>query len=313
MKINVNFIKVQLIISAFFFVTVALIGCKPTNGDNQEPESTAISSPEPDPQPIEYTFYTDNLGYENSGISIYKWYQDDVDKLDLQDTVTRNKAVLKYGAYINETIANLKRSLTDDNTKEYLEPYFNNMTQNNYDLEYLYHNGGGDSIWHTFYNVYYTGSYIYTDLIKACNNRNEGLEFYDDFLIISNEAYDKSSDLGLNSDMSDTYYECIREASSRGGFGTLNMTADDIRYDIAANNCGEIVKEFKRILEIATQNLNEQKNLKLTLDQVIQLVNITISGRSMQNLNDKLRFPKENIICYYLEQDLSDARRTLLN
>ena len=91
-------VKIMALGTVLALTPMAFTGCQqPTGGEEQtptviptpDPTPTPDPDPTPDPKPEEYTFYTENLGYANSGINIYKWYQDGVDQLGIDGAAYR--------------------------------------------------------------------------------------------------------------------------------------------------------------------------------------------------------------------------------
>lgn len=311
-KIN-KFLNYSIFVSAtvLALTPMAFTGCQqPTGGEEQTPTviptptptPTPDPDPTPDPKPEEYTFYTENLGCENSGINIYKWYQDGVDKLGLDGAAYRNKAVTKYGAYINQQVNALNKSLnnSDDATKNYLKTYINGLKQNTYT---------GDNLNQSFDTVYNGASYIFTDLIEASESKQDGIDLCYSFELAANKAYVKS---GLDGDkILNTYNDKIDHAARKLTYGTSNMSRSDVETDIAHNNCGEIVTLLKNQLIKAALRLNAQKGLNLTFDQVVQIVNLTISARSIHCMHDYYKLSSENYLD--LENNMENAIKTLTN
>lgn len=287
-------VKIMALGTVLALTPMAFTGCQqPTGGEEQTP--TVIPTPTPDPNPEEYTFYTENLGYGNSGISIYKWYQRGVDQLGIDGAAYRNKAVNKYGAYINQQVDTLNELLSnsDDATKNYLKTYIDGLMQNTYT---------GDNLDQTFDTVYNGASYIFTDLIEASEYYEDGIDICFSLEAISNEAYIKS---GLDSNnIRNTYNDKVNRVAGDFAYGTTGMSKTDAERDIKGNNCGEIITLLKNQLINAALRLNTQKGLNLTFDQVVQIVNITISARSMHSIHDYYEVSSENYL--HLETNMEN-------
>ena len=209
-----------------------------------------------------FTFY----GFETGGFT----YTDNI----VTDT---NYYLGKYQNHVNELVNNLNNSL-DENTKNYFSSYLNAVQQN------TYNNANLDQVIETNYN---NGAYIYNDIISAIpltetyGMKNEDkIKFAYGFEAMSNYAYGKSYSLGTT--MRNNYSD--RMQNIIGMLEAYGMT--NLEQDIYGNKCTQVANEVNRVLGIAVTNLNAERGTNITVEQMQQLMNITMTAKSMKNIHD---------------------------
>ena len=166
----------------------------------------------------------------------------------------------------------------DENTKNYFSTYLNAVQQN------TYNNANFDQVIETNYN---NGAYIYNDIISAIpltdtyGMKNEDkVKFAYGFEAMSNYAYGKS--LSLDTTMGNNYSNRMQNIIDM--LEAYGMT--DLTQDVGDNKCTKIANEVNRVLGIAVTNLNAERGTNITVEQMQQLMNITMTAKSMENIHD---------------------------
>ncbi|MBR1403323.1 MAG: hypothetical protein IJ558_04030 [Treponema sp.] len=251
----------------------------PENGDNTEGQNEEGKTDD-QPTTIDDSKYSQpvlkTIGDANSGFTFYGFEKGGFTYTGNIVTDT-NYYLGKYQNHVNELVNNLNNSL-DENTKNYFSSYLNAVQQN------TYNNANLDQVIETNYN---NGAYIYNDIISAIpltdtyGMKNEDkVKFAYGFEAMSNYAYGKS--YSLDTTMSNKYSNKMKSVRAMlESYGMTNLT-----QDIGDNKCTKIASEVNRILGIAVTNLNSQRGINVSVEQLQQLMNITMTAKSMENIHD---------------------------
>ena len=147
-----------------------------------------------------------------------------------------------------------------------------------------YNNANFDQVIETNYN---NGAYIYNDIISAIpftdtyamEDENK-VKFVYGFEAMSNYAYGKS--YSLNTTMRNNYSDKMENVIAMlEAYGITNL-----EQDIGDNKCTKIANEVNRVLGIAVTNLNAERGTNITVEQMQQLMNITMTAKSMKSIHD---------------------------
>ena len=288
-----------LLCALLFLNSIVFTSCGPIEL-KPEPQNTEQTDVEPD-----YNYETIELGGENSGLTILKWCKEGEFK-NYPEYEDKNitDALKKQKAYLNVQIKKLDELTKDDAaTKNYLGLYTDKIKS----LDFT--TGKFDS---TVESVYNDGYQIYADLITALPTREERMKFNTICSILFNESLGRGGskylDVGYNEKMNG-YIKYLKYC------GMTNT--DTLLNDVQNNNCAELFNEFKLVLTTAINNLNQKNGMRLTVEEVITMINVTGSAKSMQSLHDILPTHKQHELSmdldysmHYLAENSRSASRS---
>ena len=180
----------------------------------------------------------------------------------------------KFIKYASNSIIQINDSITDENTKNYFNKCYRVISK-------VTPHKNIDGVLTTVDN---SSTYIFTDLIKSLPNPKDQIKFFAYYKIIANEIYNQSFAypgwvISIN------YHENKKEAIKY--LVDCGIDKQTINSDIE-NNCVKIVTEYQQLLAEATTNLNQDKNMQLTTEQIKQLNSILFSMKCLENIHDSL-------------------------
>ena len=237
-----------------------------------------------------YNFKTETLGAADSGYKIYNWCYG---RLTSDDDADTNRYLKIYKAYLDEEMKYFDK--IDSDTKNYLQPYLDDVRQASYDAKNL------DK---TIKTIYDGGTDIITDLINALPTKAERRKFCFILELIWNESYGRGG-LGMTGNMDINYSSKISNMTDY--LQACNIPQADAKEDIKNNNSTNLINEFNQVLAIAVENLNTKQHLSLTVESVKNLINLKGSARSLHNMRDFM--PKYNTygLIFTSEREMEQA------
>ena len=282
--------SIALLLCALLFLnSIVFTSCGPVEL-KPEPQNTEQTDVEPD-----YNYETIELGGENSGLTILKWCKESEFK-NYPEYEDKNitDALKKQKAYLNVQITKLDELTKDDAaTKNYLGLYTDKVKSLDFTAEKF------DS---TVESVYNDGHGIYEDLIMALPSREDRLKLATIFSIFFYESLGRGGSKYLDVG----YNERMNYAVKYLKWGGMTDT-DHWLNDVQNNNCAELFNEFKLALTTAINNLNKKNGMRLTVEEVITMMNVTGSAQSMNSLHKILPNHKQHGLAMDLDSTMRSA------
>lgn len=135
-------------------------------------------------------------------------------------------------------------------------------------------------------NVFINATRDYcNDIIKNLNNTKERYTFYLCYEALSSE----SAFFGLGHERDNhysTHYKHIQKIEETWNYSWNKNPDFDIEQDILNNNCQAITQTMDNLLGIAVSNMNQKNNLDLQVNDLRQVVNISLLPNAIMAVDD---------------------------